>query len=114
MPTGEINMCTTTIRGIDYRTGQPIELTTLDGFIHEIKEVEIDDEEQYIIASELIDSQMNGYKGFDFNKESLTKTEWETLCNHLIQVRVTTFFPTIIPNSIEALSTTLEQTMKAL
>ena len=114
MPTGEINMCTTTIRGIDYRTGQPIELTTLDGLIHEIKEVESDDKEQYIIAPGLIDIQINGYKGFDFNKESLTKTEWETVCNHLLQVGVTTFFPTIITNSIDELSTILEQNMKAL
>src|SRR5690625_1979630 len=80
------------IRGLDYQSGLPIELVLKDGYIEKITELQDESmKDGLIIAPGLIDIQINGYKGFDFNKSPLSKEEWESVTNHLLRVGVTTF-----------------------
>src|SRR5699024_223314 len=67
-----------------------------------------------IIAPGFVDIQINGYKGYDFNEKSLEKEEWNAVTQHLLDVGVTTFYPTIITNSFDTLSNILKENMKIL
>jgi N-acetylglucosamine-6-phosphate deacetylase len=49
----------------------------------------------------LIDLQINGINGVDFNSVSLTKTDLFNATNYLLTKGITTFFPTVITNSEE-------------
>jgi len=95
---------TTSIKGLDYQANRPIELIIRNGIIQEIKYIDNNATMNQIIAPGLIDIQINGYKGYDFNKKALTKVEWESVCMHLLQVGVTTIYPTVITHSIDDLS----------
>lgn len=110
---GDVNM-ESYIRGIDYKTNKPIEVVTEDGYIKDIIELSNESKENLIIAPGLIDIQINGYKGFDFNKEPLSLDEWESIADELGKVGVTTFYPTIITSSIEELKTIFEKNLDIL
>lgn len=102
------------IKGKHYITGKLIKVTMQHGKIKSIKEIEGDSEENQIIAPGFVDIQINGYKGYDFNKKALTKEEWDTVTQYLLDVGVTTFYPTIITNSYDTLSNILKENMKNL
>src|SRR5699024_5746605 len=53
-------------------------------------------------------------KGFDFNEKPLNLEEWEAVVSELLDVGVTTFFPTVITNSIEELATIFEKNSTVL
>lgn len=102
------------IKGIHYKTGKAIEVIIKYDRIYAIHEIEPQDKINQIIAPGFVDIQVNGYKGYDFNKKALTKEEWGAVTKHLLDVGVTTFYPTIITNTIEKLSMILKENMKIL
>lgn len=102
------------IKGKHYITGKLIEVTMRHGNIETIKEIGKNNEEKQIIAPGFVDIQINGYKGHDFNKKALEKEEWDAVTQHLLDVGVTTFYPTIITNSLDILSDILKENMKIL
>lgn len=93
------------VEGIHYETKKPITIYIEDGEITEIKESyshgNVNDQD--IIAPGLIDLQINGYKGIDFNSGPLGLKEWETITKELVKQGITTFYPTIITNSFQNL-----------
>ncbi|MEI3605283.1 amidohydrolase family protein [Pseudogracilibacillus sp. SE30717A] len=100
------------IWGIHYQTNKPIELTIEDGYITSQKEIEKENSTDYILAPGFVDIQINGYKGYDFNDKPLNLEEWDTVVKELLDVGVTTFYPTIITNSIEELTTIFEKNIE--
>lgn len=102
------------IRGVHYQTNKPIELTIESGYITSQKDIEIDNGAEYFLTPGFVDIQINGYKGFDFNEKPLSLEDWEAVVQELLNAGVTTFYPTIITNSIEALSTILEKNSAVL
>lgn len=104
------------IKGIHYKTGKLIEVIVKDGYIKYIHDLgsQIIEEEKQIIAPGFVDIQINGYKGYDFNQKALIKKEWDEVTQHLLSVGVTTFYPTIITNSIDNISKILKENIKVL
>src|SRR5699024_4629610 len=97
------------IRGIHYSTGKAIEVNTTGSFIESIREIDTKNKNLLTIAPGLIDIQINGYKGYDFNKKPLDSKEWHAVVNELLKIGITTFYPTIITNSINGLSENFKQ-----
>jgi N-acetylglucosamine-6-phosphate deacetylase len=54
-----------------------------------------------VLGPGLIDLQVNGVKGIDFNNPALTENDVVEATYHLLSKGVTTFFPTVITNSDE-------------
>lgn len=90
----------TNIIGIDVINNQPVLVHTKDNTRVQLPEnFEVD---QYI-GEGLVDIQINGIKGVDFNT---TETKPEAILEatmYLLSKGVTTFYPTIVTNSFEAI-----------
>lgn len=102
------------IQGLHYKTNKPIEIIVEEGKIKRIKKLDQSMDNLNIIAPGLIDVQINGFKGIDFNNEPLSKEEWELVTKELAKVGVTTFYPTIITNSNEKLMEIFEGNLKSI
>lgn len=87
------------IEALDYRTKQPICLEIKEGVISNISESIPDLEIKHFVAPGLVDLQINGFKGIDFNAIGLQISEVVTLTHLLFERGITTYFPTIITNS---------------
>jgi len=107
------------IRGIHYATGQPISLNVKDGHIVSIEAAEASSEASTdaqgdgappaetgswpIIAPGLVDLQINGYGGRDFNALPLPESLIVDAVRSLWKEGVTSSYPTVITNSAEAI-----------
>jgi N-acetylglucosamine-6-phosphate deacetylase len=94
-------------QGKDYRTGQPIVVKTENGLIVEIEKGQ-DGKDLPWIAPGLVDLQVNGYGGVDFNSLPLSVDEIQNVIERLWKEGVTQFFPTVITNSPERIETIME------
>jgi len=107
------------IRGIHYATGQPVTLTLKDGRIASIEVTTAPDDvpgatpgdgqlpaetlDWPIIAPGLVDLQINGYGGRDFNTLPLPESLIGDAIRSLWKEGVTSSYPTVITNSAEAI-----------
>lgn len=82
------------IRGRDPQTGRGIEIVVRDGKIAAIHDAAAEDD--LWLAPGLIDLQINGYRGLDFNADSLTEETVIELARRVLATGVTAFLPTII------------------
>ncbi len=89
-----------TIKATHYKTGQPIEVEVDNGIISSVESVPgIAPDGLPLIAPGLIDLQVNGYFGIDFNSAALTVDDVVKVTKLLFVQGVTTYYPTIITNS---------------
>jgi len=103
------------IHGIHYATGQPVSLTVKDGRIVSIEasdtsadvlgdgQLPTDTKEWPIIAPGLVDLQINGYGGRDFNALPLPESLIGDAIRSLWKEGVTSSYPTVITNNAEAI-----------
>lgn len=101
------------LTGIHYVTRKAIEVHIENGHIIDICFIEMQ-ENLPTIAPGLIDIQINGYLGIDFNRLPLNFSEWKLVATKLAAVGITTFYPTIITNSFSQLSLILKEAKKHL
>ena len=94
-----------TIVGRDPASGAGIALTVTDGRIAEIRPTLATD--AAFIAPGLVDLQVNGYAGLDFNGPDLSVDLVEELTSRLAALGTTTFLPTIITASEAAITRAL-------
>lgn len=98
-----------TLRGRLPDTGETAEIQIKDGLITAVRTAAPDrgaaaeGEAPLYVAPGLIDLQINGFSGLDFNTLPLTVTAIEKTAEALGKRGVTTFFPTLVTNSFEAL-----------
>ncbi|CAH1653661.1 N-acetylglucosamine-6-phosphate deacetylase [Hyphomicrobiales bacterium] len=90
-----------TITGRDPATGRSLAIDVADGLIASIAAGPKD--ERAWLAPGLVDLQVNGFNGHDINDSTLTVATVEALTNAMLRVGVTTFLPTIITASEEAI-----------
>ncbi|MBS4219153.1 N-acetylglucosamine-6-phosphate deacetylase [Bacillus sp. FJAT-49711] len=90
------------IKGRHYATGESISVTVEEGEITNIEET-IEQESPFYIAPGLVDIQINGYKGYDFNTLPIPDGLVEHMTSALWAEGVTSYYPTIITNSDEAI-----------
>lgn len=88
------------IKGRDYRTLKSVELQTENGLIARILPLP-DDASLPVMAPGLVDLQVNGFGGLDFNHYPFPVETVEQVTQLLWQQGVTTFMPTVITASNE-------------
>ncbi len=94
----------TLIEGIHYATNQPISVSFENGHISEIQSLS-KQKDAFLpyIGPGLVDLQINGFRGFDFNTLPISQ-ELVEQCTHVLwEEGVTSYYPTIITNSDEAI-----------
>ncbi len=82
-------------------TGKTEELVFQNGTVANITETESQESNIPFIGTGLIDLQINGIKGIDFNNPSLTQEDFVKATYYLLSKGITTFLPTVITNSDE-------------
>ncbi|MFB5190676.1 N-acetylglucosamine-6-phosphate deacetylase [Alicyclobacillus fastidiosus] len=91
---------TQSIKGLDYRTGRPIEVEVLDGVIRDIRNIDGSPHLPWL-APGFVDLQVNGFRGVDLNSPPLTSTDVMDITQMLWREGVTAYLPTVITNSDE-------------
>ena len=94
------------LEGYHYGTKKPIKLEVAKGEIAEIHESNFSG--SHYITPGLVDLQINGFRGFDFNKKGLKVSDVVALTHLMWEQGVTTYFPTIVTNSDENIQAALE------
>lgn len=102
------------IEGIHYQTGTHVSLGIAGGKISNI-EINMNQTEEALpyIAPGLVDLQINGYKGFDFNTLPITQELVMKVTEALWEEGVTTYYPTVITNSDQAIEEAVTEISKA-
>ncbi len=94
-----------TVEGIHYATGEEVKIEIEDGLIKDISESRssLPDSLKYFVAPGLMDNQINGFANVDFSGDSLTSEGIAAAARSIWETGVTSFLPTLITNSHEAL-----------
>lgn len=94
--------------GLHYQTDNPVSIKVENGIIVEHKVLaEQKNTPHAFIAPGLIDLQINGYGGIDFNTVPIREENIIQITKMLWQEGITTYFPTVITNSDEAIESAL-------
>lgn len=83
------------LSGRDYRTLDPIELYMCEGLLAEVRSLPEPDND-LILAPGLVDLQVNGFQGVDFNHFPFSEQDVLNATHALWQQGVTSFMPTVI------------------
>ncbi len=109
------------IEGIHYSSGNRIRIEISDGVISGMAETEkarvwdVGEEKKLpVVAPGLIDLQINGYRGVDFNDPDLRPEQIEKASEELLLTGVFTYYPTLITGTPEKISSSLATFAKAL
>ncbi|UOQ85814.1 N-acetylglucosamine-6-phosphate deacetylase [Gracilibacillus salinarum] len=101
-------------KGIHYKSKRPIEITVENEKILAIKEMKNPDADTLpIIAPGLVDLQINGYEGRDFNAYPLSKQLIKDASFALFKEGVTSYYPTIITNGDQEIKESAETIAQA-
>ena len=100
------------IEGIHYRSQLPIRITFDQDKISRVEELD-ECQSSLLIAPGLVDLQVNGYQGVDFNESSLSVPEVAFSVEKLWESGVTAFLPTLITASESALSAAIKKIIQA-
>lgn len=108
-------MSVNTLKGIHYASGQAIEVRIENGVIRALAPLQGEEAEQakakqVIIAPGLVDLQINGFKGMDYNTLPLADGMVSEVTEALFREGVTSYFPTVITNS----PTAIEQAVRSI
>lgn len=96
------------IRARHYATGAPVAITVRDGRIGEVMQLDASlQEELPVVAPGLVDLQINGYAGLDFNQLPLQAETVSQIIRKLWREGVTFSYPTVITNTPEAIASAL-------
>jgi N-acetylglucosamine-6-phosphate deacetylase len=99
---------TSIIRARHYATGAPVAITVRDGRIGELIQLDVSESEELpIVAPGLVDLQINGYAGLDFNQLPLQAETVSQIIRKLWREGVTSSYPTVITNTPEAIASAL-------
>ncbi len=101
------------IEGVNYQGGQPIRIKISDGKIGEIFPLPYSDKKLPVVAPGLVDLQVNGYGGIDFNKAPLQIEDIHKAVRLLATQGITTFFPTLITNTDSTIRQALQNIVLA-
>ncbi len=99
------------IKGIHYRTNEPVEIEIEAGKISRVTPLSSSEcEGSAIVAPGLVDLQINGYLGMDFNTLPIADGLVIEATKVIFSQGVTSYYPTVITNSVDA----IEQAVAAI
>lgn len=107
----------TMLDGVHYETGQRIRVTIKGGIIASVEDLEtstLEADRLPVIAPGLVDLQVNGYKGVDFNAPGLTVEQVQLVSLELLRTGVTGYYPTLITGPEDRTLATLEVISEAM
>ena len=84
------------ICGLHFATGEAVEIRWANGLIQSVTAAKPDPEADVWIAPALVDLQINGYGGVDFQQDTLSAAELLTAVHHLNIAGCTRFLLTLI------------------
>lgn len=87
------------INCVDCISNELIQIVIDDDLVVSRKEVGIKDDETVFVGPGLLDLQINGFSGVDFNTFPIIETDFLKVINNLSKEGVLSFFPTVITNS---------------
>ncbi|MEZ5275289.1 MAG: amidohydrolase family protein [Opitutaceae bacterium] len=93
---------TSTLQARHYLTAEPIDVVVADGTIAEIRPAIDQDTSLPWIAPGLVDIQVNGFAGVDFNRPLTDARAWDKACRALLNHGCTHFLATLITNERSA------------
>lgn len=102
------------IQARHYDTGDPIVVTFDDGVICDISPLEYRSENLLVLAPGLVDVQVNGYGGQEFNDPELTAEKVLQICLAMDRDGVTQFCPTFTTQSFELLQHSISTVAQAI
>lgn len=91
------------IVGRHYRTGQPVRIRLERDRIAALRPAGRTSREMSWVAPGLVDLQVNGFAGLDFNAPGPDGGEAERIAAELAREGVTTFLPTVVTGAVEAM-----------
>ncbi len=95
------------VSGLHFRTGRPVRLRLERGRIAGVKPLRGSGKGLPWIGPGLVDLQVNGFRGIDFNGDSLPEGTVSRIAGELCREGTTTFFPTVITRAPEAIEAAL-------
>ena len=98
----------------DYRTGNPIEIHLAGERIGAIAPADATAGQLPWVAPGMIDIQVNGFGGIDFDDPNITAERWRSTARMLLGHGVTTVLPTFCTNSQEGFVAALDRYRQAL
>ncbi|MFC5648206.1 N-acetylglucosamine-6-phosphate deacetylase [Paenibacillus solisilvae] len=100
----------TVISGVHYKTGEPVTISVEDGIIKGIRQQSPEDADHSLplIGPGLVDLQINGYSGTDFNTVPLQDRTVEKVTRALWKEGVTSYYPTVITNGDDEICQALQ------
>ncbi len=100
------------LTGVDYRTGQAIQVAWVNGRIDRVQEVrEIAARHELpVLAPGFVDLQINGFHGVDFNTPPIKSAAVREATRKLWAEGVTTYYPTVITNDPQ----TMEEMVRSI
>lgn len=102
------------VEGIHFRTGERVALCIRDGRVAEIRPAKAEKGELALrIAPGLVDLQINGYGSMDFNTPPIDERLVQGVTQAMWREGVTTYLPTVITNSDEALESAIRTIAEA-
>jgi N-acetylglucosamine-6-phosphate deacetylase len=109
---------TVTVEGLDYRSNKPIRITCRQRVIVQIESLERVGREPQdgvlpLLCPGLVDLQINGFQGYDFNTLPLAEETLSTTTRLLWKEGVTSFYPTVITNSDTAIESAVRSIARA-
>ena len=107
-------MTLSSIQARHYDTADPIVVTFADGVICDISPLEGRSENLLVLAPGLVDVQVNGYGGQEFNDPELTAEKVRQICLAMDRDGVTQFCPTFTTQSFELLQHSISTVAQAI
>lgn len=101
------------IEGLDYRTEHPVAIGVKRGIIQSVERIQADGHLPWL-APGLVDMQVNGFCGVDFNALPLSSEAVFALTRRLWREGVTAYLPTVVTNSDSRIEGALESIAAAI
>ncbi len=101
------------VEGLDYQSGQAIRMEFRNGKINSVDRLEDSERPLPLIAPGLVDLQVNGYGGIDFNKIPFHVNDVFHVVQKLAKQGVISFFPTLITNKNSSIRKSLQTIVSA-
>ena len=101
------------VEGLDYQSGQAIRMEFRNGKINSVDRLEDSERPLPLIAPGLVDLQVNGYGGIDFNKIPFQVNDVFHVVQKLATQGVISFFPTLITNKNSSIREALQTIVSA-
>ncbi len=101
------------IEGIHYRNKDTIRIEIEDGRINRTTQIKENKKHLPLIAPGLVDLQVNGYQGIDFNQIPFSENDVLKIVKLLAKQGITKFFPTLITNSDDSIQNALQTIVQA-